>query len=91
MKIGLLTVSDSCYKQPELDKSGPTLKECLQDYLEFSGSTFIVDIVPDELDAIKEWMLRHVSLVDVILTTGGTGFSSRYIGFTDSNCFDNIL
>lgn len=75
MKIGLLTVSDTCHRDPKLDKSGPVLKECFNEH--FKDSTYVTGIVPDEEKEIKEWLTGHSSELDVIVTTGGTGLSSR--------------
>lgn len=77
MKIGLLTVSDTCFKDPSQDKSGPTLKECLGSCEKLAGSTYLTGIVPDDKEQIKQWLLEHVPQLDVILTTGGTGFAAR--------------
>jgi molybdopterin biosynthesis enzyme MoaB len=77
MKFAILTVSDSCHNRPELDKSGPALRDCLNSYSEFSNSTYLTGIVPDDVNAIKNWLIQHIPIVDVILTTGGTGFASR--------------
>jgi molybdenum cofactor synthesis domain-containing protein len=78
MKFGILTVSDTCAQDPSQDKSGPILKECLISCDKLAGSTFLVGIVPDDKETIKQWLLEHISQVDVILTTGGTGFAARY-------------
>ena len=81
--VGILTVSDRCSQGTAEDKSGPALKEKLI-------STFgedlriITAIVPDENAAIQQHLLYWSSLenqdnVEIILTTGGTGFAPRDI------------
>ncbi|KAI6189865.1 Gephyrin [Aphelenchoides bicaudatus] len=77
MQFGLLTVSDTCFQDPSQDKSGPTLQECLNSHEKLAGSKFVTGIVPDDKERIKQWLIEQIPQVDVILTTGGTGFSSR--------------
>ena len=74
----ILTISDRCFSGERKDKSGPLIEYALppDDYK-------IVErkILPDELDVIKGALLQISSRedVDLILTTGGTGFSPRDI------------
>jgi molybdenum cofactor synthesis domain-containing protein len=76
MKIAILTISDKGSKGERIDKSG----EVIKDMLTSAGSEIIAyDIVPDEKDIIER---KLISLSDeigaeIILTTGGTGFSER--------------
>ena len=75
-KVGIITASDKGYKGEREDLSGPLIKEIC----EGEGYEVIpVVILPDEE---LELILGMVNLADVkgcqlILTTGGTGFSSR--------------
>ena len=77
MKAGVLTVSDGCASGKREDVSGATLADTLQ-----ANGYEIVQraIVPDELETIAD-MLRQwrASGCDLIMTTGGTGFSPRDI------------
>src|SRR6202008_3777947 len=74
LKIAVLTVSDT--RGMADDKSGATLAERIK-----AAGHAVQDraIVPDDVDAIrarvKEWIASPV--VDVIITTGGTGFTGR--------------
>jgi molybdenum cofactor synthesis domain-containing protein len=76
MKAAVLTVSDSCDAGIRVDESGPFIAGRLQ------GAGWMIDemtIVPDEQTEIAE-ILEHMATehhVDVIITTGGTGFSPR--------------
>jgi molybdopterin adenylyltransferase len=75
MKVGILTVSDKGARGEREDKSGPAIREMM----EGEGSEIVrARIVPDEQDAIRaalvEWSDEGL---DLILTTGGTGFSPR--------------
>ena len=78
MRIGVLTVSDRSARGERADLSGPAIEEVIvgQDW-EVSQ----VEIVPDELqlliDTLSVW--ADSGELDVILTTGGTGFSPRDI------------
>ena len=74
LKFAVLTVSDT--RQMSDDKSGATLSERIK-----AAGHFLYDrtIVPDDVDAIrarvKEWI--DSPSIDVIITTGGTGFTGR--------------
>jgi molybdopterin adenylyltransferase len=75
MKIGILTVSDKGARGEREDKSGPAIRELM----EAQGAEIVrTRIVPDEPELIKaalvEWSDEGI---DLILTTGGTGFSPR--------------
>ncbi|XP_059174181.1 gephyrin-like [Physella acuta] len=79
VKVGILTVSDSCYSGLATDHSGENLKHLVESGKYFRGTVVTKDIIPDEYDQIKAKLLHwsdHLKL-DLILTTGGTGFSSR--------------
>ncbi len=76
MKVCILTVSDTRTK--ENDISG----KWIQDFL--SAKDFFVvqvDIVKDEKESIQERLIDYSDnlKVDIVLTTGGTGFSPRDI------------
>ena len=74
-RIGVLTVSDSSYNKGREDESGVFLKEKLGEL----GQVVQYAVVPDEkkqiASMIKKWSDREN--LDLILTTGGTGLSSR--------------
>lgn len=84
IRVAVLTVSDSAYMDNALDKSGPSVCRQLLLSLLSTKDLFEVDcitaIVPDEVQLIRlqvgEW-LDLKPPVDVILTTGGTGFTPR--------------
>jgi len=77
----ILTVSDTASVDATLDKSGPLLRELLEQENDSSGSTFKVShtqLVPDERDVIAGVVRKWASLeVDWIITSGGTGFGRR--------------
>lgn len=77
--FGILTVSDSCSQEKAVDKSGPNLVNLITKGLIASGEVVVQHCVPDEehriTNVLEEWADKKN--IDVILTTGGTGFSSR--------------
>lgn len=76
LRIGILTVSDRSFRRERADLSGPALAR----YIEDMGWLVVRQgIVPDELRAISETLGEWADSgeVDIILTTGGTGFSPR--------------
>jgi len=74
--VGILTVSDRSSSGERQDASGPLLKQIA----ERQGWTVErKSIVPDDLAGIRETLIHWADSVhlDVILTTGGTGFAPR--------------
>jgi len=69
----VLTVSDGVHEGMREDRSGDLLDELL------TARGFDVErrIVPDESDAIVTAIRDLAESVDVVLTTGGTGFAPR--------------
>ena len=76
IEIAVLTSSDRCSKGEAEDVSGRLISEMIKT---IGARTAAYDIVPDELAAIKEKLLHYCDqlAVNVVLTTGGTGFSGR--------------
>ena len=74
LRIAVITVSDT--RTPETDKSGDYLATSL---LEAGHELAGRAIVPDEIGAIQDQVRKFVAdpAVDVILSTGGTGFTPR--------------
>ncbi|NTJ41495.1 molybdenum cofactor biosynthesis protein B [Agrobacterium larrymoorei] len=72
--FAVLTVSDT--RTPADDKSGDTLAQRITD-----AGHVLVDraIVPDDKAAIRDTVegWTHSSEIDVVITTGGTGFTGR--------------
>lgn len=76
-RVGILTVSDRSIAGVYKDKSGPVIRQLVTERL-----TAVVEqiaVVPDEIEQIKETLLEWVDRhgLDLILTTGGTGFAPR--------------
>jgi len=78
LRVGILTVSDRSSRGEREDASGPALREQV---LGMGWEVVRAEIVPDDLPAIQELLTRWADggELDVILTTGGTGFTPRDI------------
>lgn len=75
-RVGIITVSDRASKGEYEDKSGLVIKELVE-----AAGMEVVDyiIVPDEKSQIAKKLLHFSDQrqVDLVFTTGGTGFSKR--------------
>ncbi|XP_078133307.1 gephyrin a [Sander vitreus] len=78
-RVGILTVSDSCFNNLAEDRSGVNLKDLVHDPSLLGGVIAAYKIVPDEIDEIKDTLLEWCDeqQLNLILTTGGTGFAPR--------------
>jgi molybdopterin adenylyltransferase len=76
MKVSVLTVSDRSARGEREDKSGPVLVEIIQAH---RWNLVDTQIVPDDQQEIENVLRKWADSgdVDLILTTGGTGFSPR--------------
>jgi molybdenum cofactor synthesis domain-containing protein len=76
IRFGILTVSDRSSQGVRPDSSGPVLAELVE---EQGWGALPVQIVPDEIEEIQKVLVDWAdsAQVDVILTTGGTGFAPR--------------
>ncbi|XP_073673247.1 gephyrin-like [Garra rufa] len=79
IRVGVLTVSDSCFHNHTEDRSGINLKDLVHDPSLLGGTISAYKIVPDEIDEIKETLIDWCDEkeLNLILTTGGTGFAPR--------------
>ncbi len=78
LRIGILTVSDRSSRDERPDLSGPALVEMVESKEWDVAETLIV---PDDLDVLRDTLTLWADSgdMDIILTTGGTGFSPRDI------------
>ncbi|RPI90557.1 MAG: MogA/MoaB family molybdenum cofactor biosynthesis protein [Chloroflexi bacterium] len=76
MRFGILTLSDRSARGERADASGPALADLIQAE---GWSVAKQSLLPDEEAAIRELLIAWADSgeLDVILTTGGTGFSRR--------------
>jgi len=76
LRIAILTVSDRSFYGQREDRSGPALVQAVTDR---GWAVVETGLVPDDVEAIgvvlRQWCERPD--VNVILTTGGTGFGPR--------------
>jgi molybdenum cofactor synthesis domain-containing protein len=77
MHVGILTVSDRSARGERADDSGPAIHDLVEHELEASVAQY--KIVPDDLEEIAQTLASWSDELnlDVILTTGGTGFARR--------------
>lgn len=74
-KVAVLTVSDKGSQGKREDLSGKKIIEIVE---KKGYSVEKYDIVADEKEAIKEKLIQYCAQnIELILTTGGTGFSKR--------------
>ncbi len=78
LRIGILTVSDRSSQGIRPDTSGPALQDAV---VALGWKVLNRDIIPDELLILKKTLTEWADSgqLDVILTTGGTGFAPRDI------------
>lgn len=76
LNFGILTISDRSSRGERPDLSGPALAEAVQAQ---GWDVVLREIVPDELEMIRSRLLSWADekTLDVILTSGGTGFAPR--------------
>jgi molybdopterin adenylyltransferase len=74
--FGIITVSDGVYANKRADLSGPALKNLIE---ENGWETVQTSVIPDEEAIISETLYSYSQVpgLDIILTTGGTGFTQR--------------
>ena len=72
----VITVSDRCARGEQRDESGASLVKLLE---EMDARVVATEILPDDLEPLAEKLRAYADRRDVnlILTTGGTGFSPR--------------
>ncbi len=75
-KAIVITVSDKCSQGERVDTSGPAVAEMLR---EADFDVVYTSIVPDERYKISEEFVKcsYEMDADIIISTGGTGFSYR--------------
>ena len=71
-----ITVSDACARGERADESGAALVELLRG---LGAEVVATEVLSDDLEPLKDQLLMYAGRADVnlILTTGGTGFSPR--------------
>ena len=76
LRFGILTVSDRSSRGERVDASGPALVGIVQSKgWQVAGQKIVPDEIEEIQTALKTW--ADSGKMDVIFTTGGTGFSPR--------------
>ncbi len=78
VRVGILTISDRAWRGERGDESGPAL---VQAAIQQGWQVVRTHILPDEPEQIQSTLIEWSDgrEMDVILTSGGTGFSPRDI------------
>lgn len=78
IKVGILTASDKGYAGERIDESGKIIMEAVK---QIDGDVAHYSLVPDDREVIASSLVAMADDlgIDLILTTGGTGFSPRDI------------
>lgn len=76
LRLAILTVSDRAARGERPDATGPTLAEAIR---EQGWKIVYQQVLPDEQELIEETLRQWCDsgVCDVVLTSGGTGFSPR--------------
>ena len=76
LRFGILTISDRSARGEREDASGPVLKRLVE---EQGWSVSRQSILPDDQASLRDLLISWADSaeLDVILTTGGTGFAPR--------------
>jgi len=76
IRFGILTASDRSSRGERLDQTSPALEKVIRSV---NWLVMRVAIVPDDFQVIKDTLISWSDGddLDIILTTGGTGFSPR--------------
>jgi len=76
LKVGILTISDRCSSGQMDDRSGPAIRQVV---VETDWEVTQYNVIPDNPNEIRQILVRWCDdgLCDCILTTGGTGLSTR--------------
>ncbi len=79
IRVGVLTVSDRAAAMEREDLSGPLIKQILKERL--GWDTDLEAVIPDDFMEIKRALMKWAddAHMDLVLTTGGTGFAPRDI------------
>ena len=77
INVGIISVSDRAFNKVYQDKGIPEIEKIFSSVTTFKVIKKI--IIPDEKEIIKENLvnLSDIDKLDIIITTGGTGPSSR--------------
>jgi molybdopterin adenylyltransferase len=74
MRAAVITVSDSCFRGERVDISGPAVADLLR-----ANAFQVIShlVVPDEQPDIEVALRQQCEVVNLVVTTGGTGIAPR--------------
>ncbi len=77
IKVGILIMSDRASSGIYEDKSGKVIKEIIEEDAQYNVIEY--EVIPDEKNLIEKKLIEYVDIkkLDLIITSGGTGLSSR--------------
>lgn len=77
VKVAILTISDRASDGVYKDLSGPALQDLTHKAL--NAEVVESRVIPDDQETITQWLRQWADRgdIDLILTTGGTGFTAR--------------
>jgi len=77
VRVGLLTISDRASRGEREDASGPVIREFV--LARFQAEVAAQAVIPDDFAVIRDTLVEWCDQrgLDLILTTGGTGFAVR--------------
>ena len=75
-RVAIITTSDTGYRGEREDLSGPVIREIVE---EAGYDTVLMEVLPDDREMLSKRMaeIADSGAAELILTTGGTGFSRR--------------
>lgn len=75
-RVAIITSSDTGYRGEREDLSGPVIREIAE---EAGYDTVLMEVLPDDREMLSKRMaeIADSGAAELILTTGGTGFSQR--------------
>jgi gephyrin len=83
LRAAILVVSETAFRDPSTDKAGDILRDTLGAEGGDKWADPLVEIVPDDASrielAIRRWTDDEKDHVNLIVTTGGTGFAVKDI------------
>ena len=74
MRAAVVTVSDRVSRGEAEDRSGPAAVEILT---ELGFDVTMIRVVPDGVESVAGTLNELIGAVDLIVTSGGTGFTAR--------------
>jgi molybdopterin biosynthesis enzyme MoaB len=83
LRPAILIISETAFKEPSTDEAGDILRETLNSEGGDKWTEPLVEIVPDDATrievAIRRWTDDDENYVNLVVTTGGTGFAVKDI------------